>query len=148
MKLLLVNQAPRDRVPGKWLGRWLRALSLELKRRRLASLGRAELVCVFVNSAEMRRLNAQFRGKNYATDVLSFQTGDPSCVGELVLCLPVLRAQAKRMGLSERGELGYMVVHGVLHLLGFDHESREGEIEMFALQDSVFAAVESKVGYR
>ncbi len=141
MKLLYLNQS-RDRVPAKWLERWVKALGRLLKIR-----GR-ELVIVFVNSREMRRMNKQYRGKDYATDVLSFHPVEKTSVGELVLCLPVIRAQSKRTGLSERGELGYMIVHGVLHLMGHDHVTKSDEAEMFALQDELYARLEKSVGLR
>jgi probable rRNA maturation factor len=148
MKLLMVNHT-RDRVPEKWLAKWVRALNRELSRRGHRGLGRRELVCAFVSSREMKKMNLQFRGKDYATDVLSFESMDPTSVGELVMCLPVIRRQAKRTGLSERGELGYMIVHGVLHLLGYDHEtSAEDEAEMFALQDEIYRRLEKCVGLR
>ncbi len=61
----------------------------------------------------------------------------------------VIRRQSKRTGLSERGELGYMIVHGVLHLLGFDHEtSVEEEAKMFSLQDEIYARLEATCGLR
>lgn len=156
MKLLLVNQS-RDRVPEAWLKKWVRAVpnrlrhelsAGEARRLRISTLARRELVVVFVNSAEMKRLNHQYRQKNYATDVLSFQSADPDCVGELVICLPVVRAQSKRTGLSPTGELGFMLVHGILHLLGFDHETASDEAEMFALQDRVYALLELRPGLR
>lgn len=148
MKLLSVKNS-RDRVPKKWLGRWVKVLNREVARHGHKGLGRRELVCVFVTSAEMKRLNRQYRGKDYATDVLSFDSMDPSSVGELVLCLPVINKQSRRTGLSERGELGYMIVHGVLHLLGYDHEtSAADEAEMFALQDQIYARLEKSVGLR
>ena len=148
MKLLLVNNS-RDRVPGKWLGRWVKALNREVSKRGHKRIGRRELVCVFVTSAEMKRLNRQYRGKDYATDVLSFDSMDAASAGELVFCLPVIVRQSKRTGLSERGELGYMIVHGLLHLLGYDHEtSAADEAEMFALQDEIYARLEKSVGLR
>jgi probable rRNA maturation factor len=64
-----------------------------------------------------------------------------------VLCLPILRRQSRRSGLSEQGELGYMIVHGVLHLLGFDHSRQKDEAAMFALQDILFFELERKVGF-
>jgi probable rRNA maturation factor len=70
----------------------------------------------------MKRLNKLYRGKNYATDILSFEAPEEGTLGELVLCLPTIRSQARRTGLGEKGELGYMLVHGVLHMLGYDHE--------------------------
>ena len=103
---------------------------------------------VFVTSGEIRRLNRLYRRKDYSTDILSFQPAEPSSVGELVLCLPIIRRQSRRTGLSERGELGYMIVHGVLHLLGFDHGSGKDEAEMFALQDLIFGELAKSVsGY-
>lgn len=147
MKLLLVNQS-HDRAPEKWLAGWVKSLSRELARRKYPKLAKKELVVVLVNSTQMKKLNNQYRGKNCATDVLSFESADPDAVGELVICLPVIRAQAKRTGLSERGELGYMIVHGVLHLLGHDHEDKKDEAVMFALQDQIFSILEKRVGLR
>ena len=147
MKLLLVNQS-RDRVPGKWLEKWAKGVSRALAKRRHSSLARKELVIVFVNRAEMKRMNKLYRGKDYATDVLSFETPEEGVIGELVLCQPVLRSQSRRTGLSERGELGYMIVHGVLHLLGYDHGTRDDEIKMFGLQDEIYRELETRVGFR
>lgn len=148
MKLLLVNSS-HDRVPEKWLSRWLKGLNAQLSRHGHKGHARRELVLVFVTSPEMKRLNQQYRGKPYATDVLSFESADPAAVGELVLCLPTIRSQAKRTGLGERGELGYMIVHGVLHLLGYDHEQGgAAEAEMFALQDEIYRRLEKKIGLR
>ena len=101
---------------------------------------------VFVDATEMRRLNREYRGKDYATDVLSFEGVEPDSLGELVLCQAVLREQAQRTGLTPRHELGYMLVHGVLHLLGYDHETGpDDEARMFALQDEIFAKLIAKV---
>lgn len=147
MKLLLVNQS-KDRMHRVWLAKWLKALSRQLVKNRLKNLSLSELVVVFVDPPEMRRLNLQYRGKDYPTDVLSFESGDPEVVGELVLCWPVISEQCKRSGLTQRGELGYMVTHGVLHLLGFDHERPRDQAKMFALQDTIYAALERTVGLR
>ncbi len=145
MKLLFINQS-RDRAPEKWLRAWVRGISVLLPKTH--GLAKRELIVVFVNSGEMKRLNRTYRGKDYATDVLSFAGMDETALGELVICPPVIRANAKDSGLSERGELGYMIVHGVLHLLGYDHMSKRDEVKMFALQDSLYAALEKKVGLR
>src|SRR5690242_12407872 len=127
MKLLFVNQS-RDKVSEAWLRKWVNAIPKALADRKLVGrvktfnkLPKRELGIVLVTSGEMKRLNHLYRQKNYATDVLSFESADPNCIGELVICMPVIREQAKRTGLVERGELGYMIVHGVLHLLGYDH---------------------------
>lgn len=145
MKLLLLNQS-RDKVSPAWVKRWVKALGRELAKRRHRSAPKRELVVVFVNSGEMRRMNRQYRGKDYATDVLSFDSAEEGVMGEIILCMPTIRAQSKRTGLSARGELGYMLVHGVLHLLGYDHGKRADKLKMFAMQDEIYAYLEKNVG--
>jgi probable rRNA maturation factor len=132
MKIEINNQSGRA-VPRDFLEDWCHRMSRELKLRK------KDLVIAFLNEKEMRALNKKFRGKNYATDVLSFESDDPAVYGELVICPQVISRQAKEHGLLVREELGYMVLHGVLHLLGYDHERSEREAKkMFALQDKVF----------
>lgn len=79
-----------------------------------------------LGAATMKKLNKKYRGKDYATDVLSFEAAGPfraaGILGELVICLPVLKRQAKEQGHRPERELEILVVHGVLHLLGLDHE--------------------------
>jgi len=100
-----------------------------------------ELNLVFLNKSKARALNKKFRKRNYATDVLSFS---PEAAGEglgdLVFCPEVLVKQAKDQGHSFKKELDYMVIHGFLHLLGYDHEkNRREELKMMKLQDKLFA---------
>jgi probable rRNA maturation factor len=79
-----------------------------------------------VGAAHMRTLNRSYRGKDYPTDVLSFPAPEvfrrQGVLGELVICVPVLKRQAAEQGHSAEQELSVLLVHGVLHLLGFDHE--------------------------
>ncbi|MCB0394790.1 MAG: rRNA maturation RNase YbeY [Bdellovibrionales bacterium] len=98
-----------------------------------------EIVIVFMDEKSAKDLNQQFRKKNYATDVLSFDPVDPESLGELVLCAQVVDRQAKEHELSFLEETIYLVIHGILHLLGYEHENDpEGEKEMMALQDEIF----------
>lgn len=80
---------------------------------------------------KMKALNKTFRGKDYATDVLSFPSPAPlkklGVLGEIVVCLPVLKRQAKEQKHSAEIELKILLVHGVLHLLGMDHEKSPKE---------------------
>jgi len=84
---------------------------------------------VYVTSSApaMARLNRRYRRKNSPTDVLSFEAPEPfqrhGHLGELVICLPVLKRQARELGHSPERELEVLIVHGVLHLLGMEHES-------------------------
>ena len=110
--------------------------------------GKAHMTVAAVGDAEMRKLNKRHRGKDKVTDVLSFSYEDgksfqaPSSklqapLGDLVICIPQVKRQAKRIGRSVRDELGLMVVHGTLHLLGYDHESLADERRMFWLQHDI-----------
>jgi len=89
-----------------------------------------------VGPVAMKRLNARFRAKAYATDVLSFAAPEifqaQGWLGELVICRSVLVRQARERGYSEASELEILVVHGVLHLLGFDHESGPRQAALMA----------------
>ena len=84
----------------------------------------------------MKNLNFEARGKNQPTDILSFELPTPfkrqGMLGELVVCLPVLKRQAASMKHTEEGELLVLVVHGLLHLLGFDHEKGAPEARRMA----------------
>jgi probable rRNA maturation factor len=96
------------------------------------------LVIVFVNSAKMQSLNASFRQKDYVTDVLSF-SGEGTDLGELVFCEAKLREQALANKHSLDQEFLYLLIHGLLHLSGFDHETSDKDAEiMFKIQDNAF----------
>ena len=83
----------------------------------------AELTLAFLGTAEARRLNREFRGRDYATNVLTFTFHSrPQVVADIVLCTPVVRREARARGLSLRAHLAHLVIHGVLHAHGYDHE--------------------------
>ncbi|OFZ21019.1 MAG: rRNA maturation RNase YbeY [Bdellovibrionales bacterium GWB1_55_8] len=81
-----------------------------------------------VGTAEMARLNEFYRGKKGPTDVLSFEAPEvfreQGLLGELVICLPVMKKQAREIGHPAKEELRVLLVHGLLHLLGQDHEGK------------------------
>jgi len=83
---------------------------------------RAEIALRVVGAAEGRRLNRTYRAKNYATNVLSFPYGGGS--GDIVLCHPVIAKEARERGKSLRAHYAHLVVHGVLHLRGYDHRRK------------------------
>ena len=97
-----------------------------------------------VGSAPMIRLNRAWRKKNKVTDVLSFSAPEifrtQGHLGELVVCLPVLKKQAKDLRHSPEAELQILLVHGVLHLLGMDHEgSKKAAREMARWEANILA---------
>ena len=103
-----------------------------------------ELGIVLVDEAEMMALNKKFRGKKGPTDILSFE-GSGDALGELVLCRELVFKQAEENELHEAEELSYLLLHGVLHLLGYDHEAPGSDAEkMFAIQDKIFAVLQEK----
>lgn len=84
--------------------------------------------CLITGDAELRRLNREFRGKDYATDVLSFPAALPDTLGDLAISVARARAQAREYGHSTEQELRILMLHGVLHLLGYDHETDAGRM--------------------
>ena len=101
-------------APAGELRRWVRA----------TEPGAAEVTVRFVDAEEGRSLNAQYRGKNYATNVLTFAYArQPVLSGDLVLCLPVVLREAAEQGKRADAHFAHLVVHGMLHLQGYDHES-------------------------
>ena len=84
--------------------------------------------CLITGDAELRRLNRQFRGKDYATDVLSFPATLPGSLGDLAISLARARSQARAFGHPPEDELRILMLHGLLHLLGYDHETDSGRM--------------------
>jgi len=76
----------------------------------------------------MQKYNNQYRKKNYATDVLSFPS-DPPYLGDILLCVDKAQENAASAGYSINRELRILLLHGVLHLLGYDHETDHGEMD-------------------
>nr|BFD59199.1 hypothetical protein CKG001_13060 [Bdellovibrio sp. CKG001]BFD62576.1 hypothetical protein BdHM001_12570 [Bdellovibrio sp. HM001]BFD67433.1 hypothetical protein HAGR004_24550 [Bdellovibrio sp. HAGR004] len=147
MEVLIVNES-KHAAPRKFILNWMELLTAELKKRKVlrADQARRELTMVFLDKKPAQKINKEFRGKDYATDVLSFDSMDPSSLGELVLCPEVLKRQAVEHGLTYQQELGYMLLHGVLHLLGYDHETNEKDArEMFSIQDAAFEVLLKKI---
>ncbi len=146
MKVLVVNQSAL-KVPRKFIQVWCDQVEKEFLKKKIFNKATAkkELTVVFLDPKEAKAMNKQFRHKDYATDVLSFESLAPDSLGELVLCPQVLMKQAKEHGLKNREELGYLLLHGVLHLLGYDHETSSKDAEkMFGIQDAVFVKLLAK----
>ncbi len=80
-----------------------------------------------VSELEIKNLNKVYRHKNKVTDVLSFNIDSTAILGEVVICLPVAKQQAKTNKKSLSSELKLLTTHGILHLLGYDHELSEAE---------------------
>lgn len=84
--------------------------------------------CLITNDAELQRLNRTFRAKDYATDVLSFPATDDARLGDIAISYQRARAQARDFGHSTEQEIRVLMLHGVLHLIGMDHETDGGRM--------------------
>jgi probable rRNA maturation factor len=113
--------------------------------------GEAELCVALVGDAAIRELNRDWRGKDAPTDVLSFSqlegeavAGAESLLGDVVVSVDTLRRQAEAGGWTEEEELVRLVLHGVLHLVGFDHEDEDDARTMRAEEARIVAVLASK----
>lgn len=131
-----IDWASRSTLRGpseKSLGDLIRALKDRLAPQALG------ISITYVDDRGMKKLNREHRGKNETTDVLSFPTeagkGEFPHLGDIVISLPVAEKMAKKLGVSRRREVETLVIHGFLHLCGYDHEKDNGE--MLALQSEL-----------
>lgn len=139
---MIVNRQRRVRIPAAELNRFL-----ALAQKRLGVPAGAVTVAL-VTEVEMRRWNRAFRGKNRPTDVLSFPVNDspqPKTVarrvwrsashsaefylGDVAIAPAVARSNARRFGRSFAEEMRILILHGLLHLMGYDHETDQGQMD-------------------
>jgi probable rRNA maturation factor len=120
---LLVERASRRPAPSRAaLARWARAALADLRR------ASAVLGVRIVNEAESAALNARYRGRAGATNVLAFPYQAPpgtrsDLLGDLVICAPVVNREARAQGKSAAAHWAHMIVHGIMHLRGYDHRT-------------------------
>ena len=104
----------------------------------------SEVTIRIVDEHEARALNSQYRAKDYATNVLTFPiTEEPILMGDIVICAPVVAAEAIAQNKSIEAHFAHLTVHGMLHLCGFDHETEAQAELMEALEVQILA----KLGY-
>ena len=100
---------------------------------------------IFVDEEYIKNLNNEYRHINKVTDVISFAFedngkivyNDTRLLGEIYICIPRMKEQALEYQHSEKRELAFLCIHGLLHLLGYDHMTKDEETEMFALQELI-----------
>jgi probable rRNA maturation factor len=116
------------------------------KELRLKSSNPCELSLVFADDAMVKALNAEWRGKDRPTNVLSFpafaiKPGDrlPPLLGDIILAFETVEREAAEEAKLLEHHIGHLVLHGLLHLLGYDHETEEDAEEMEALERSILA---------
>lgn len=110
----------------------------------------SEVSVTFVLNEKIQEINREYRGKDTPTDVISFAleelgegevelvgAGLPRVLGDIIISIPKTKEQAEEYGHSFLRELGFLSVHGFLHLLGYDHMTKEDEEKMFTLQKEI-----------
>lgn len=114
-----------------------------------------ELACLFVSQAKIRELNRKYRHLDKVTDVISFALEDsrqyyvsamPRQLGDIFICIDRAKEQAEDYGHSLEREMAFLFTHGLLHLLGYDHLTKEDEKVMFDLQDQILNNLNIKRG--
>ena len=134
--VLLLNRQRAAQADWDEVRRFLRRLSTEAKRHRNVVSGSGFAVCLLSDTG-IRRYNKRFRGADYPTDVLSFPArrrgnGSSECLdeslGDVLISVETAQENARRYGLRLEEEIEVLALHGVLHLLGYDHERDAGEM--------------------
>lgn len=139
-----------DLVKNEWYEQIDSLLTFAKKQEHIDS--EAELSVTFVDKDEIQNINKMYRDKDKVTDVISFALEEdepeidmneldiPRVLGDIIICTDVAHGQAENYGHSFERELGFLALHGFLHLLGYDHMTDEDEKEMFGRQDAILNA--------
>jgi probable rRNA maturation factor len=128
LSLQFADPRHREHLPRHAVRRWMRrALALP-----------AQITVRIVGEAEGRALNAQYRGKDYATNVLTFDyQHEPEVVADLILCAPVVAQEAKAQRIPLHAHYAHLLVHGTLHAQGHDHEREAQAREMESAESAL-----------
>ena len=127
LSLQMPDARHRAWLPRHRVARWVRA----------ALLAPAEITVRIVGEAEGRALNCDYRGKDYATNVLTFDYARaPAVQADLVLCAPVVESEAAAAGITLQAHYAHLLVHGTLHAQGFDHETSPADAAAMEARES------------
>lgn len=123
----------------------VRRVAIEIASDPLLDVGQSEACIALSTDEHVRGLNRTYRGKDKPTNVLSFPAAEPieahgpTPIGDIVLALETVAREAVEQGIAPRDHLTHLVVHGLLHLLGFDHETPSEAEEMEGLETAILA---------
>ena len=126
-----VEGASRAKVSARWV--------TGVAKRARGALGRTkdELAVVFVAPEKIKKLNAAYRKKDRTTDTLSFPSDAPGDLGDIFIAPAVAKMRAREKGMDERAYLALLIVHGVLHLGGYDHHTAKESAAMGKMEDRI-----------
>lgn len=134
MTLYLNNRHPRARISRRYFEKRVKRILRRLEKPRVI------LGITFVTDREIRRLNRLYRGKDRATDVLSFGGAREQLLGDIVISLDTASRQAKERGWPVRSEILFLIIHGILHLLGYDHVRHKDWVRMKKKEEFLWKA--------
>ena len=121
MTKVLIEERGRKAAMAPWRGAKGKAKRIAARLLEGLGCGEVELSLLLTDNETIRELNSNYRGKDRATDVLSFPMDDPVLMGDVVISLETAAVQADSYGVTTDEELSRLLVHGILHLLGYDH---------------------------
>jgi len=125
----------------------LTKIAKSVYRREGTGIGQSATI-ILCSDYMIRKLNRQYRGKDKATDVLSFHLGDDDLLGEIYISLQRAKVQARRYGISYDDELKRLLIHGLLHLMGYDHIKRADRVIMEDKENAYFRTAPSRPSRR
>ena len=135
MKIAFFSEC--DYAPGDLKGDMRKAIKLALKYKELKVTDPYEVSIIFTDEAGIREINRNYRHIDRATDVISFAFAEgeganfaPFLLGDIFICTDVVANHAEKYGTTFQEEMVFMVVHGILHLLGFDHHKASERTQM------------------
>jgi len=145
----VLSLAVQYAAPAPWLARWrlrywVQRTITAARAEGCAPFARLHLTLRLVDAGEGRALNRDFRGRDTATNVLTFAYGadpDGTVHADVVLCLPVLQREASEQHKSPLAHAAHLTIHGVLHALGYDHDEPDKAQRMEALETCILAAM-------
>jgi len=138
LQVILRNYQRKWRINTPFLSSFLRKVWREIPSKKRPAPDETEVTVVFLNDKQIRWYNNEFRKKDYPTDVLSFpvneSTEDGHYLGDILISMERTASQAREKHHTVHKELKILLLHGILHLLGYDHESDNGQMDRLERQ--------------
>lgn len=148
MSAVITNEQDKINIPENWQGKMEQIVELCLQQEEINS--KAEVDILFVDNETIREMNLEYRDKDSATDVLSFpmyeadeyiEDEEEILFGDIVISLERAQEQCEEFGHSLEREVMYLLVHGLLHLAGYDHMEEEDKQQMRQQEEKLLAVI-------
>src|SRR3989338_9320768 len=132
MQINLINRQKKFKINQKEILKKTQYILTSLKQEH------TELSILFTNNRYIKKLNSTYRKRNYATDVLSFSMNTENYLGDIVISVEKAYANSKIHKFTLREELLFLIIHGILHLLGYNHETKHELKKLERIQNKIF----------